>query len=135
MRDLPIGLAPYPEIQQVLSSREPLVIPDVSTHPLLEIARHEGHVSPFSSLAILPILYESRPMCVLFLRAKHAFTFGDRELALCRTVSNAMAIALRNARVMQSLRDQTEQMAFPRFHPATHPLTLQRPPDFFYTPS
>jgi len=131
LRDLPIGLARYPEIQQVLSSREPLVIPDVSTHPLLEIARHEGHVSPFSSLAILPILYEARPMGVLFLRAKHAFTFGDRELALCRTVSNAMAIALRNARMMQSLRDQTEQVAVARFEAERRLRTLQRYADFF----
>ena len=41
----------------------------------------------FSSLAILPILYEGRPMGVLFLRAQAApCTFGERELALCQTV-------------------------------------------------
>ncbi len=118
LRDLPIDLAKYPEIQQVLSSREPLVVPDIATHPLLEIVRHEGHRTAFSSLAILPILYEGRPMGVLFLRAKHAFTFGEAELELCKTVSNAMAIALRNARVMQSLRDQTQQVTVARFEAA-----------------
>jgi PAS domain S-box-containing protein len=131
LRDLPIDLVNYPEIQQVLSSREPLVIPDVATHPLLEIVRHEGHASPFSSLAILPILYESRPIGVLFLRAKQAFTFGDREIDLCKTVSNAMAIALRNARVMQSLRDQTQQVAVARFEAERRLSTLQRYADFF----
>src|SRR5271170_3351651 len=131
LRDLPIDLVNYPEIQQVLSSREPLVIPDVATHPLLEIVRHEGHSSPFSSLAILPILYESRPIGVLFLRAKQAFTFGDRELDLCKTVSNAMAIALRNARVMQSLRDQTQQVTVARFEAERRLSTLQRYADFF----
>jgi PAS domain S-box-containing protein len=131
LRDLPIDLAKYPEIQQVLSSREPLVIPDVATHPLLEIVRHEGHKSAFSSLAILPILYEGRPMGVLFLRARHAFTFGDRELDLCKTVSNAMAIALRNARVMQSLRDQTQQVTVARFEAERRLRTLQRYADFF----
>ncbi len=131
LRDLPIDLAKYPEIQQVLSSREPLVIADVTTHPLLEIVRHEGHLSAFSSLAILPILYEGRPMGVLFLRARHAFTFGDRELALCRTVSNAMAIALRNARVMQTLRDQTQQVSVARFEAERRLRTLQRYADFF----
>jgi PAS domain S-box-containing protein len=131
LRDLPIDLAHYPEIQQVLSSREPLVILDVATHPLLEIVRHEGHKSAFSSLAILPILYESRPMGVLFLRAKHAFTFADRELGLCRTVSNAMAIALRNARVMQTLRDQTQQVTVARFEAERRLRTLQRYADFF----
>jgi PAS domain S-box-containing protein len=131
LRDLPIDLTKYPEIQQVLSSREPLLIPDIATHPLLEIVRHEGHKSAFSSLAILPILYESRPMGVLFLRARHAFTFGDRELDLCKTVSNAMAIALRNARVMQSLRDQTQQVTVARFEAERRLRTLQRYADFF----
>jgi PAS domain S-box-containing protein len=131
LRDLPIDLSKYPEIQQVLSSREALVIPDVATHPLLEIVRHEGHKSAFSSLAILPILYEGRPMGVLFLRARHAFTFGDRELALCRTVSSAMAIALRNARVMQTLKDQTQQVTVARFEAERRLRTLQRYADFF----
>jgi PAS domain S-box-containing protein len=131
LRDLRIDLARYPEIQQVLSSREPLVIADVATHPLLEIVRHEGHKSAFSSLAILPILYEGRPMGVLFLRARHAFIFGDRELALCSTVSNAMAIALRNARVMQTLRDQTQQVTVARFEAERRLRTLQRYADFF----
>jgi PAS domain S-box-containing protein len=131
LRDLPIDLSKYPEILQVLSSREALVIPDVATHPLLEIVRHEGHKSAFSSLAILPILYEERPIGVLFLRARHAFTFGDRELALCRTVSSAMAIALRNARVMQTLRDQTQQVTVARFEAERRLRTLQRYADFF----
>ena len=131
LRDLPIDLAKYPEIQQVLSSREPLLVPDVATHPLLEIVRHQGHSSSFSSLAILPILYEGRPMGVLFLRARHAFIFGDRELALCKTVSNAMAIALRNARIMQSLRDQTQQVTVARFEAERRLRTLQRYADFF----
>ena len=131
LRDLPIDLSKYPEILQVLSSPEALVIPDVATHPLLEIVRHEGHKSAFSSLAILPILYEGRPMGVLFLRARHAFTFGDRELALCRTISSAMAIALRNARVMQTLRDQTQQVTVARFEAERRLRTLQRYADFF----
>jgi PAS domain S-box-containing protein len=131
LRDLPIDLGKYPEIQQVLSSREPLLIPDIAKHPLLEIVRHEGHKSVFSSLAILPILYEGRPMGVLFLRAKHAFIFSDRELDLCKTVSNAMAIALRNARVMQSLRDQTQQVTVARFEAERRLRTLQRYADFF----
>ncbi len=131
LRDLPIDLSRYPEIQQVLTSRESLVIPDMATHPLLEIVRHEGHKSAFSSLAILPILYEGRPMGVLFLRARHAFTFGDRELALCRTVSSAMAIALRNARVMQTLKDQTQQVTVARFEAERRLRTLQRYADFF----
>jgi PAS domain S-box-containing protein len=131
LRDLPIDLTKYPEIQKVLSSREPLVIADAKTHPLLELARHEGHAGDFSSLAILPINYEGKPMGVLFLRAKHAFRFGEHEVSVCKTVSNAMAIALRNARVLQSLRDQTQQVTVARFEAERRLRTLQRYADFF----
>jgi PAS domain S-box-containing protein len=120
LRDLPIDLANYPEIQQVLSSGQPLVIPDAATHPLLEIVRHDAHARAFSSLAILPILYEGKPMGVLFLRAKQTLAFGDHEIALCRT-----------ARVLQSLRDQTQQVTVARFEAERRLRSLQRYADFF----
>jgi PAS domain S-box-containing protein len=131
LRDLPIDLGNYPEIQQVLTSGEPLVIADAATHPLLEIVRHAENARTFSSLAILPILYEGKPMGVLFLRAKQTLAFGDHEIALVRTVSSAMAIALRNARVLQSLRDQTQQVTVARFEAERRLRSLQRYADFF----
>ncbi len=132
LRDLPIVLTKYPEIQQVLTSGDPLVIADVATHPILEIIRHGSpNQLLFRALAILPIVYEGRPMGVLFLRARHTFAFGEHELALCRTVSNAMAIALRNARVLQSLRDQTQEVTVARFEAERRLKTLQRYADFF----
>ena len=131
LRDLPIDLSKYPEIQQVLTHGSPLVIPDAATSPLLEIARHDAQARAFSSLAILPILYEGRPMGVLFLRARHSFAFGDHEISLCRTVSSAMAIALRNARVLQTLRDQTQQVTVARFEAERRMKSLQRYADFF----
>ena len=131
LRDLPIDLAKYPEIKQVLGNGEALVIKDASTHPLLEIVRHEPQARAYTSLAIVPILYEEKPMGVLFLRAKQTMAFGERELGLCRTVSNAMAIALRNARVLQSLRDQTQQVTVARFEAERRLRSLQRYADFF----
>jgi PAS domain S-box-containing protein len=131
LRDLPIDLVKYPEIQQVLATGKPLVIADAATHQLLEIVRADIQARTFSSLAILPILYEGKPMGVLFLRAKQTFAFGDHELALCKTVSNAMAIALRNARVLQTLRDQTQQVTVARFEAERRMRSLQRYADFF----
>lgn len=129
LRDLPIDLAKYPEIQEVLSSGAPLVVEDAATHPLMEIVRSKG--STFASLSILPILYEGKPMGVLFLRSKKPGAFRDRELALCRTIASAMAIALRNARVLQSLRDQTQEVTVARFEAERRMKSLQRYADFF----
>lgn len=131
LRDLPIELAKYPEISHVLTTGETFVVPDANKHALLEIVRHESRARAYSSLAILPILYEGRPMGVLFLRAKETHDFMDHELSLCKTVTNAMAIALRNARVLQSLRDQTQQVTVARFEAERRMRGLQRYADFF----
>ncbi len=132
LRDLPIDLTKYPEIQEVLASGQPLVVEDAATHPLMEIVRTTGQTNiAFSSLSILPILYEGKPMGVLFLRSRRAGAFKERELDLCQTISSAMAIALRNARVLQSLRDQTQQVTVARFEAERRMRSLQRYADFF----
>ncbi|MFO0677489.1 MAG: PAS domain S-box protein [Polyangiaceae bacterium] len=132
LRDLPIDLAKYPEIQKVLTSRDPLVIRDTEAHPLMEIVKDAQPSSPFSAVAILPILFRDKPTGVLFLRAKHAFVFGDHEIALFRTVTNAMAIALKNAKVLQSLKDEKQQEVTAVRADAEKKLqTLQRYADFF----
>jgi PAS domain S-box-containing protein len=132
LRDLPIDLTKYPEVQQVLSSGQPFVVEDASTHPLMEIVRTSSQgKTAFSSLCIVPILYEAKPMGVLFLRSKRPGSFGEREVSLCRTISSAMAIALRNARVLQSLRDQTQQVAVAKFEAERRMRSLQRYADFF----
>lgn len=131
LRDLPIDLTKYPEIQQVISESQPCVIEDAATHPLMEIVRTSKQGATFSSLCILPILYEGKPMGVLFLRSRRPGAFGERELALCQTIASAMAIALRNARVLQSLRDQTQQVTVARFEAERRMRSLQRYADFF----
>lgn len=130
LRDLPIDLTKYPEIQQVLTSGEPLVVEDAATHPLMEIVRGQGK-AVFASLSILPILYEGRPMGVLFLRSRRSGAFAEREVELCQTIASAMAIALRNARVLQTLRDQTQQVTVARFEAERRMRSLQRYADFF----
>ena len=131
LRDLPIDLKQYPEIREVMSSGQPLVIRDTRTHPLLEVVRKGLPPAGFSSLALLPIVFEDKPMGVLFLRARHVLAFGAHEVSLFRTIANATAIALRNARILQSLRDQTQQITFARFEAERRLKTLQRYADFF----
>ncbi len=132
LRDLAIDLKRYPEIRQVLSTGESLVIEDATTHPLFELARAQssGRVA-FASICILPILFEGRPLGVLFLRSRRSESFREREVAVCRTIASAMAIALRNARVLQSLRDQTQQVNVARFEAERRMKFLERYVDFF----
>ena len=133
LRDLPIALGKYPEIQQVMQTGEPLVIEDAETHPLLHMVRDGMPQNGFRSLSLLPILFEDRPMGVLFLRGRQPLALREHELSLARTVANATAIALRNARILQSLRDQTQQITFARFEAEKRLKALQRYADFFHS--
>lgn len=133
LRDLPIDLAKYPEIQRVMQTGEVLVIADASTHPLLDLVRSELPQNAFRWLALIPIVFEGKPMGVLFLRSRRPVALNDHELSLTRTVANATAIALRNARILQSLRDQTQQITFARFEAERRLKALQHYADFFHS--
>jgi PAS domain S-box-containing protein len=85
----------------------------------------------FASLAIVPLLFEGRPMGVLFLRSRTPTSFDERALSLCRTLANATAVGLRNARILQSLRDQTQQITYARYEAERRMRAMQRFADFF----
>ena len=131
LRDLPIDLTKYPEIRQVLETGMPLVIRDAEHHPLLEAVRQNDNAIEFSSLAIAPILHDHGPLGVIFLRSRGHAAFAKHEMALVRTVSNAAAIALRNARLLKNLKDESRQSANARREAERRVELFQRYADFF----
>jgi PAS domain S-box-containing protein len=132
VRDLPIDIDQYPEIREVVATGQALVIEDAAGSELLEVVRQKESVRGFASLALMPILHETgRPLGVLFLRSKARASFGDAELSLVSTLANATAIALRNARILKSLRDQTAQSASARVEAEQRVLLFQRYAGFF----
>ena len=130
LRDLPIRLEKYPEITHVLRTARPLVLRDAPNHPLLAQLDDPTTIA-FRSIALVPLLHEKTPHGVIFMRARGDARFDDEELALVSTVANATSIALANARVLQSLRDQTEQSAFARIEAERRVELFQRYADFF----
>jgi PAS domain S-box-containing protein len=131
LRDLPIDLQKYPEITHVLRTGDTLVIRGAPNHPLLQsVSDQFAHLS-FNSLSLVPILHENNPHGVIFMRAHGEASFGDDEMALVRTVANATSIALRNARVLQSLRDETRLSATARVEAEHRVQLFQRYADFF----
>ncbi|MCC6214486.1 MAG: PAS domain S-box protein [Polyangiaceae bacterium] len=129
--DLPIDLEKYPEIREVLGTGHAVVVRDAGVHPLLEgVRRDPSHVG-FASLALVPIQHEGRPAGVLFLRTRERSAFSDSDLELVDLVAHATAVALRNARILQALRDDVEAIGFARVEAERRVQRFRRYADFF----
>lgn len=136
IQNLRIDLEKYPEIREVLRTRAPLTIRDASTHPVLEGVRGSVPGGGIGALTLLPIVWQEEAMGVLFLRGSQGrsgarTTLDPRELEFCQIVANATAVALRNARIMQTLRDQTQQVNFARFEAERRLRALKRYANLF----
>jgi PAS domain S-box-containing protein len=106
LRDLPIRLSSYPEIVRVLESGEPFNIEDAATHPLFELA-HVEVPRRFRALTLFPITFAGKPMGVLFLRFAEKRALDDEDRFVLEALANATGIAMRNASLVQSLREQS----------------------------
>ncbi len=130
LRNLPIKMSAYPEISRALETGMPVQIEDARGDPMFTLAGVTGPTR-FRALTCFPILYEGRPMGVLFLRNAEPRTLADEEVFLIRAVANATGIALRNARLLRELRDQTNQSRFEHIEAQMQLRALQRYADFF----
>lgn len=129
--NLQIDLDKYPEIIEVLRTRAPLTIADTATHPVLDGVRESVPDHAVGALTLLPIVWQDVAMGVLFLRSAHKGMLTPREMDFCRIVANATSIALRNARVMQSLREQTQKVNYARFEAERRLRALKRYANLF----
>lgn len=131
--NLELDLAKYPEIREVLRTREPLTIHDAHDHPVLD-GLHPNALPPesHSALTLFPIVWDGEAVGVLFLRAaRERGALGPRETHLCEVIASATAVALRNARAVQSLRDHSQRATFARFEAERRARSLKRYADLF----
>lgn len=132
LSNLRIDLSRYPEIQEVLKTCESLTISDVKTHPLLDRVRGQVPSDRVASMSLIPIVWQEQASGVLFLRAGEGRgRLSELDLHFCQIVANTTAIALRNARIMQSLRDHTQKVTFARFEAERKLRALERYADLF----
>lgn len=130
LRDLPIELKKYPEIKRVLNTGQPLVVEDARAHPLFELAQVDVP-KRFRSLVLMPILFEDRTMGVLFLRFERPQGLSDDDDLFLRAIANATGIALRNASLLHTLRDQSNKSQDAHVEAEKQLRALQRYVDFF----
>lgn len=108
LSNLRLTLSKYPEIEQVLRTKEVLTINDVANHPVLDEVRES--VAGLSALSLIPICLNDRVVGLLFLRTEsNKQKLSKDELEICTIIANATGSALRNAHAVHKLkRDHRE---------------------------
>ncbi len=110
VEDLQIELANYPEIHEVIETRSPLVVSDADSHPLFETRRVSMNAASVRASILFPMVVGDAVIGVLLLRSASTLSeLSARELDFGQTVASATAIAVRNARLFESIaREQVE---------------------------
>ncbi|MBI5026445.1 MAG: diguanylate cyclase [Nitrospirae bacterium] len=98
IKDLKLDLRKYPEIRKALTSKEPVIINDVNTDPLMHSVRDIISPLGIKSIIVLPIIFQDELIGTLFLKTSRAGkSFTKDEIKFCTAVANASANALHNA--------------------------------------
>ncbi|HEX7478233.1 MAG TPA: PAS domain S-box protein [Polyangiales bacterium] len=130
--NLRLDLQKYPEIRHVLASKQPLTVGDVGTHPVLDGVRGTLPAGGLSSLTLIPIVFEGEVLGVLFIRAQtRKGALDEQQVGFCQVLANATAIALRNARILHTLRAETQRDSHARQEAESRLAALKRYADVF----
>jgi PAS domain S-box-containing protein len=132
LSNLRLELHKYPEIRHVLSTHQTLRVDDVLTHPVLDGVRSSVTGTRLSSLTLLPMVFDGRVMGVLFIRAQtKRGALDEQQVSFCEVLADATAIALRNARILQTLRAETQRDSHARAEAEKRAGALKRYADVF----
>ncbi len=97
----------YPEIPaaRVMQARQPMVIRDAANDPRLAAIHAAIRAEGYHSVALLPLAFgdESLGMLAFYHETERAYSAHDLELA--QTFANQAAIAIKNARLLDSIRE------------------------------
>ncbi|MBI5344446.1 MAG: diguanylate cyclase [Deltaproteobacteria bacterium] len=111
IREMRLDLSKYPEIKEVISSKNPLVLEDMATHPIMSPVRERIKDLKDMSLVIVPIVFNEDVLGTLFLRTrKNKNGFSRKELDFCRIVANASFHAIKNANLFERVSKEKEYL-------------------------
>ncbi len=113
--ELKLDLTKYPEIQRVISTKEPLYLNDMVTNPLLAPVHDQIRDLKEMSALVVPIVFNDEVLGTLFLRARRKERgFSKKEMDFCRIVANSSFYAIRNAKLFDKInreRDTFKEIA------------------------
>lgn len=132
LKDLRIELSRYPEIREVARTNKPVIVEDAPSHPLLEGVKENIAARGIHAIAALPLSVQGKVLGVLLVRAStRRKAFSMREIDFLATVAHATAVALRNARLLEGMRGQTEREKSARIAAEERAASLSRYEAYF----
>ncbi len=132
LKGLRIELSRYPEIREVVRTGKPVIVEDAPSHPLLEDVKAHVAGKGIHTIVALPLAVSGKLLGVLLVRTRETRrSFTPRELDFLRIVAHAIAVALRNARLLETERGQTEREKHARILAEERAADLARYADYF----
>ncbi len=132
LRSLAINLQHYPEIASAVDKGSPLIISDITENSLLTQVLPSLLDAGVASVALFPIARQDEALGVIFLRfMEKREMFEEREIVFCQTVANAASIALRNAEILELLKEKTREIEKVQTEAQVQLRSLKRYEDFF----
>jgi len=111
LKDRKIDLEKYPEILEAIKRKDPVIIDDIATDPLMDCVRASVKGLEGKSLLLVPIVFNDRVLGTLFLRTKKETSgFSNEEVNFCRIVANSAFHAIKNARIFQKLTEENSYL-------------------------
>lgn len=132
LKDLRIDLERYPEVRRCLQTGQPTVVEDVPSHPLLEGMHERVAAAGVRSIAALPLSVQGKVLGALLVRGSaDRPAFSPAEVDFLATVAHATAVALRNARLLESVRGESQREKSARLVAEKKAAELERYQAFF----
>jgi PAS domain S-box-containing protein len=108
-----VTMAGYPELEEAVRTRAPLLIADAQEHALTARVAPALAQKGIRAMAVIPVVWHKRVLgALLFRRARPGVDHvTPRKLAFARLLAGDLAAQLADGRVMDSLREQTHRIS------------------------
>jgi len=111
LRQLDLSAERYPEIQEVMRTGRPLVIPEVVAEPLLAPVREGLKPLDLRSMIVMPLIVREKTIGAISLGyVGQARTFTDEQIGVLRSFATQAAIAIEKARLYEAVRQHAAEL-------------------------
>jgi diguanylate cyclase (GGDEF)-like protein len=106
-----LSLDRYPEVRHVLTTRQPLAVPDVAEEPLLAEVRDLLLSLPIRSMLVVPIVRHDQGIGVVSLSSRGTVRhFTREEIERCRILANQTALTLEKSTFFQEIQEGANKL-------------------------